>query len=126
MAEPARDPPSKPVPWRRRKLLKVALAAAVLALFAGVAWLRPRGFSPRPAKLASLLLPEPVAVAPGVYLLGRTSPAAAYLVETSQGLVLIDSGLEPSAATVVEQIAGLGFDVHQLRAILLTHVHADH
>jgi glyoxylase-like metal-dependent hydrolase (beta-lactamase superfamily II) len=83
-------------------------------------------FSPRPAPLATALLPEPVAVAPGVYLLGKTSPAATYLVETANGLVLIDSGLEANAATITDQLAELHFDVRRLRAILLTHVHADH
>lgn len=72
------------------------------------------------------MLPAPVALAPGVYLLGKNSPAAVYLIETSQGLVLIDSGLEENADVVREQIGELDFDVKQLRAILLTHVHADH
>jgi glyoxylase-like metal-dependent hydrolase (beta-lactamase superfamily II) len=72
------------------------------------------------------LLPQPVAVAPGVYLLGKLDPGAAYAVETSEGLVLIDSGLEADAAGVLDQLATLGLDVGKLRAILLTHVHADH
>jgi glyoxylase-like metal-dependent hydrolase (beta-lactamase superfamily II) len=123
MTEPVQESRTQP---RRRRPTKWALLGAAVAVFAGVAWLGPRGFSPRPARLSPLLLPEPVAVAPGVYLLGKTSPAAAYLVETSAGLVLIDSGLESDAAAVTEQVAGLGFDVRRLRAVLLTHVHGDH
>jgi glyoxylase-like metal-dependent hydrolase (beta-lactamase superfamily II) len=65
-------------------------------------------------------------VAPGVYVLGESSPAAVYLVDTSAGLVLIDSGLESSAAGVIEQVSRLGFSLNRLQAILLTHVHADH
>jgi glyoxylase-like metal-dependent hydrolase (beta-lactamase superfamily II) len=109
----------------RRLLLALATFGVAAALLA-VAALRPREFRPRPAALAKTLEAAPVAVAPGVYLLGKSEPAAVYLVETSEGLVLIDSGLEANAAGVRRQIAEVGFDVAQLRAILLTHVHADH
>jgi glyoxylase-like metal-dependent hydrolase (beta-lactamase superfamily II) len=61
-----------------------------------------------------------------VYLLGKAFPGAVYLVETSAGLVLIDSGLEADAAEVIGQITALGLDVGRLRAVLLTHAHADH
>ncbi len=81
--------------------------------------------SDEPAIVHALVC-APVAVAPGVYLLGGMSPAAAYVVDTSAGLVLVDSGLESSAAAVKEQLATLRLDIRRLRAILLTHVHADH
>jgi glyoxylase-like metal-dependent hydrolase (beta-lactamase superfamily II) len=111
----------------KRGLTKLAILGIVVAVFASIALWRPRAeFTPRPSPVYSYLLPGPAALAPGVYLLGKNSPAAVYLIETSQGLVLIDSGLEPKAEVVREQIAHLGFDVKQLRAILLTHIHADH
>src|SRR5262249_1034182 len=110
-----------------RRLSPLLILLFAIALIAGVVWWRlPRPFSPRDATVFDVLFPMPVAVAPGVYILGKSSPSPVYLVETSQGLVLIDSGLEANAATVIEQIAKLGFDVQQLRAILLTHVHGDH
>jgi glyoxylase-like metal-dependent hydrolase (beta-lactamase superfamily II) len=104
-----------------------ALAGLVLVLASAAAWLwlRP-GSGPPPPAVASLLLPRPVPMASGVYLLGETSPAAAYAVQTSDGLVLVDSGLEDSAAAVSGQLARLHLDPSRLRAILLTHVHADH
>jgi glyoxylase-like metal-dependent hydrolase (beta-lactamase superfamily II) len=109
------------------RLIKLALLGIVVLVFAGISVWRPwAGFSPRPSRLSPTLLPAPVAVAPGVYLLGKNAPAAVYLVETSQGLVLIDSGLEANAGVVRKQIEELNFDLHQLRAILLTHVHGDH
>jgi glyoxylase-like metal-dependent hydrolase (beta-lactamase superfamily II) len=109
--------------WRRP-----ALAGLVLLLGAvGAAWLWLRaGSGPQPPAVAGALLPEPVAVAPGVYLLGDMSPAAAYAVQTTDGLVLVDSGLEDSGAPVTGQLARLGLDVGRLRAVLLTHCHADH
>jgi glyoxylase-like metal-dependent hydrolase (beta-lactamase superfamily II) len=61
-----------------------------------------------------------------VYLLGKTTPAAAYVVDTADGLVLIDSGIEADDAAVLDQLAGLHLDVARLRAVLLTHAHADH
>jgi metallo-beta-lactamase class B len=98
-----------------------------VVLLAGVAWLGTRRKDvPHREPLFDVLLPEPIALAPGVYLLGRTSPAAVYAVQTSAGLVLIDSGVEANAATVIAQLSELGLDVKQVRAILLTHVHADH
>jgi glyoxylase-like metal-dependent hydrolase (beta-lactamase superfamily II) len=75
---------------------------------------------------AKLLAPEPTKVVPGIHLLGRTSPGAAYAVDTPDGLVLIDTGLEDSAAGVRQQLRALNLDPSRLRTILLTHVHADH
>jgi metallo-beta-lactamase class B len=77
-------------------------------------------------KVARVLVPEAVAVAPRIYLLGKMSPAAAYVVDTADGLVLIDSGLDAGAEDVTSQLAALGLDAGRLRAILLTHGHADH
>jgi len=99
--------------------------AALLLVAAGAAayWLWQPAPAPAPA---TALLPEPVALAPHVFLLGRTEPAAAYVVDTAAGLVLIDSGVEASAAPILEQLAALDLDVKRVHAILLTHVHADH
>jgi glyoxylase-like metal-dependent hydrolase (beta-lactamase superfamily II) len=112
--------------WKRR-LTRLALLGIAVATMAGVAlWRQHAAFTPRPSRIYSILLPAPVALAPGVYLLGKNSPAAVYLIETSRGLVLVDSGLERNADLVCKQVGLLGFDIKQLRAILLTHVHADH
>ena len=63
---------------------------------------------------------------PGIHLLGGLFPSVAYVVETSAGLVLIDTGLEPDAGPLKEQMANLGLDWKGVRTILLTHVHGDH
>jgi glyoxylase-like metal-dependent hydrolase (beta-lactamase superfamily II) len=67
-----------------------------------------------------------VTIVPGIHMLGGLSPSAAYVVETSDGLVLVDSGLESEAGRLKQQMAELGLDWRNVRAILLTHVHGDH
>ena len=73
-----------------------------------------------------LLGPRATAVAPGIFLLGGLSPGAAYAVETSRGLILVDSGLNEDASILKSQLASLGLDWTQVRAVLLTHAHGDH
>jgi len=73
-----------------------------------------------------LLGPAPITIVPGIHMLGGLNPAAVYVVETSEGLVLIDSGLEHDASLLKSQMADLGLDWKRIRAILLTHVHGDH
>ena len=73
-----------------------------------------------------LLVPRPVTLAPGIHLLGRLTPAVAYVVETSAGLVLIDTGMEADASSLRRQMSSLGLDWTRVRAILLTHAHWDH
>jgi glyoxylase-like metal-dependent hydrolase (beta-lactamase superfamily II) len=68
----------------------------------------------------------PLTVVPGVHMLGGLSPSAAYVIETSAGLVLVDSGLDADAGPLKSQMAKLGLDWKGVRAILLTHVHGDH
>lgn len=99
----------------------MAAAAAVAAL--AFLWPAPE-YGDRP--LAPTLAPKPAAVAPGVFLLGGVAPAAAYAVETSDGVVLVDSGLDDSADGVTAQLAEVGLDPGRVRAVLLTHAHADH
>jgi glyoxylase-like metal-dependent hydrolase (beta-lactamase superfamily II) len=70
--------------------------------------------------------PRAMTIAPGLHLLGGLEPAAAYVVETSVGLVLVDSGLEADATRLKAQIATLGLDWRHVRAVLLTHAHGDH
>ncbi len=65
-------------------------------------------------------------VMPGVHLIGGLGPAAAYVVETSDGLVLIDAGLEADAQLLKTEMIKLNLDRQKLRAIFLTHVHGDH
>lgn len=114
-----------PRPWT------IALACAGIlgvpaAVTVAVAFLSRGGDPDAVAAAARPLAPEPAAVVPKVYLLGRSSPGAVYAVDTSDGLVLVDSGIEVTAHSVTQQLGELGLDPARLRAVLLTHVHADH
>jgi metallo-beta-lactamase class B len=50
----------------------------------------------------------------------------AYLINTSAGLILIDTTYAETADLVVESIRKLGFDPANIKYILITHQHADH
>lgn len=67
-----------------------------------------------------------ITVVPGIHLLGNIGPAAAYVIETSKGLVLVDAGLDSDAGSLKSEMSKLGLDWRQLQAIFLTHVHGDH
>ncbi|MFO0950655.1 MAG: MBL fold metallo-hydrolase [Isosphaeraceae bacterium] len=59
-------------------------------------------------------------------MLGALQPSAAYVVETSAGLVLVDTGLDRDATLLRRQIAALGLDPSRIAAVFLTHAHGDH
>jgi metallo-beta-lactamase class B len=48
------------------------------------------------------------------------------LIASNHGLVLIDGALPESAPAIAEGIKTLGYDVHDVKVILTTHVHMDH
>jgi glyoxylase-like metal-dependent hydrolase (beta-lactamase superfamily II) len=72
------------------------------------------------------LVPYPMKLAPGITILGGLAPAAAYVVETPEGLVLIDSGIDDDAGPLKAQMEAAHLDWRRVRAILLTHAHKDH
>ena len=67
-----------------------------------------------------------VEVAPGIHLLGGTSPNASYVIETSDGLALIDTCQQADARPLTEQLKAIRLDVRRLKWIFLTHAHGDH
>ncbi len=69
--------------------------------------------------------------APPAHIHGRswyvgTCGITAVLIETSAGLVLIDSGPGDAAAHVLANVRALGFDPRQVKWLLMTHEHFDH
>ena len=69
---------------------------------------------------------RPVTLFEGVHLLGGLAPSVAYVVETSEGLVLVDSGLETDCQSLMQQMKYLQLNPGRLKKILLTHAHGDH
>lgn len=100
-----------------------ALVVAVLIGAAG--WVRGQD-SPPAIKRVAPLVPYAITLSQGIHLLGGLGPSAAYVIETSEGLVLIDSGGEGQLDLLKSQMAALNLDWEQIRAVLLTHAHADH
>jgi hypothetical protein len=82
------------LPW-------VALAAMLVAVSGFAFFARhslppfaPRSALPQDERSSIRLVREPCKLCDGLYLLGHLSPAAVYVVETSEGLLMIDSGLD--------------------------------
>ncbi len=58
--------------------------------------------------------------------LGRPQAVAACLLETSAGPLIVDPGPTVSLATLRAGLAQHGYELEQLAALLLTHIHLDH
>jgi metallo-beta-lactamase class B len=67
----------------------------------------------------------PVTIARGVHWVGA-SDVASYLIETEDGLILIDGGYASTAPQIIANIEALGFEMSDVRIILNTHAHFDH
>lgn len=101
---------------------KMAIAAGVaLVIAVGLYFGRSSAFLKVP-----LLTGTTMTIVPTVHLLGDLGPAAAYVIETSDGLALIDAGLDDDAGKLKAEMKKLGLDWKRLRVIFLTHVHGDH
>jgi metallo-beta-lactamase class B len=68
---------------------------------------------------------EPFRIAPDVYYVG-TAGLAAYLIAGRNGHVLIDGGLPESAPLIAANIRALGFELKDVRTLLINHAHFDH
>ena len=69
--------------------------------------------------------PAPTQVAPGVHRLGD-HVVNFYLIEDPDGLVLVDAGTPAHLKQLTNLLAGLDRSLADVRAVLLTHGHADH
>jgi glyoxylase-like metal-dependent hydrolase (beta-lactamase superfamily II) len=108
-----------------RRVCLIAALGLVAVIALGVYSWAPGGLGAA-GVTARQLAPSPIAVVPGIYILGGLFPSVAYVVVSSEGLILIDSGLAPDAGPLKTEMAKLGLDWKRVRAILLTHAHGDH
>jgi glyoxylase-like metal-dependent hydrolase (beta-lactamase superfamily II) len=83
--------------------------------------------TPESASRASLALKkQPMKLLDGVYMLGSLTPSVAYVIDTSEGLVLIDTGIETNCTALLQQFKHLQLDPSRIKKVLLTHAHGDH
>ena len=68
---------------------------------------------------------EPFRLAPNIYYVGNEW-VGAFLVDTAEGLILIDTVVFETVYLTLENIRSLGFDPYDIRHIMLSHMHIDH
>lgn len=68
---------------------------------------------------------KPFRLAGNIYFVG-TYKASSHLIDTGDGLILLDTGYEETAPIIVESVAALGFDIRDVKYILHSHGHYDH
>jgi metallo-beta-lactamase class B len=68
---------------------------------------------------------EPFQLIDNIYYVG-TDGIAAYIIKTSQGLILLDTALPESTGMIKANIAKLGFKLADIKIILNSHAHFDH
>jgi len=68
---------------------------------------------------------SPLRLAPHVYYVGG-SWVGTTLIDTGDGLVLIDTGMPSQLYQIFEGIRILGFDPRQIKKVLISHGHYDH
>lgn len=73
----------------------------------------------------SIAMIEPFQIADGLYYVGDKK-VCIHLIDTGDGLILIDSGYIGAAHILVDSIWRAGFDPKNIRWIIHTHGHSDH
>ncbi len=68
---------------------------------------------------------NPFRIFGNLYFVG-THPASTHLIDTDDGLIVIDPGYPQSLYIVIDNIHSLGFDVKDIKYIICTHGHYDH
>ncbi|MBQ9922064.1 MAG: MBL fold metallo-hydrolase [Clostridia bacterium] len=68
---------------------------------------------------------KPFRIFGNLYFVG-TSPASTHLIDTGDGLIVIDPGYPQSLYIVINNICELGFKIKDIKCIVITHGHYDH
>ena len=71
------------------------------------------------------LAQKPFKVIENVYFVGNPW-VSVYLIDTPEGLILIDCAYEENLYLLIDSIRGLGFDPKDIRHLLISHGHFDH
>ncbi len=68
---------------------------------------------------------KPFRIFGNLYFIG-TKPASTHLIDTGDGLIIIDPGYPQSLYIVINNIYELGFNIKDIKYIVVTHGHYDH
>lgn len=68
---------------------------------------------------------EPFQIVPHVYYVGAAG-VSSFLITSSQGHILLDTGFDATVPLIRESIQKLGFKLSEIRWILSSHAHLDH
>lgn len=69
---------------------------------------------------------KPFQVAPKTWYVAGQTWVGCYLIDTGEGLILIDCGIPESLYLLVDSIYRLGFQPGDIKKILISHAHFDH
>jgi len=67
----------------------------------------------------------PFRLAGNIYFVG-TRPASSHVIDTGDGLIMIDTGYDRTAPVILESMQMLGLDIADVKYILHSHGHGDH
>lgn len=67
----------------------------------------------------------PLKIFGNLYFVGNC-PASTHIIDTGEGLIMLDSGYQHSLYSVIDGVYRVGLDLHDLKYILHTHGHIDH
>lgn len=73
-----------------------------------------------------MLAVSPFQVSPHTWYVAGQSWVGCYLMDTGDGLILLDTAIPESTYLLVDSIYRLGFDPRDIRKILISHAHFDH
>ena len=68
---------------------------------------------------------EPINIFGNLYFVG-TQPASVHIIDTGNGLIMLDTGYQQSLYIVIDNMYRIGLNPHDIKYILLTHGHIDH
>ena len=68
---------------------------------------------------------EPFKIFGNLYFVG-THPASSHMIDTGDGLILIDTGYQHGLYLLIDNIYKLGYTPYDVKYVLLTHGHIDH
>ncbi len=101
--------------------MKILIQSAILLLFVSSANAQIRTDFDRSMNKPA----EPFKIIGNIYYVGA-SDIASYLITTTKGHILIDSGFEETVPMIENNVKKLGFDLRDVKILLNNHAHSDH